>query len=95
MAPLADARSAPTGTSFTLSYHSGRMPGRTTGATARIPLSGATLPAGLQRIEQMGCNDPKQKSPEIQGLNVGNSMERNGVKPTQMRFILIFKVCTR
>jgi RHS repeat-associated protein len=39
------------GTPFSLNYRSIRVPGRTAGYTITIPLSGATLPASLKRIE--------------------------------------------
>jgi len=39
------------GTPFTLNYNSDRVPGRTTDRSVIIPLSGATPPTPLRRIE--------------------------------------------
>lgn len=39
------------GTPFSLNYRSDRVPGRTAASQLRIPLSGASLPASLKRIE--------------------------------------------
>ncbi len=39
------------GTPFSLHYRGDRVPGRQTGYSLKIPLSGASLPTGLQRIE--------------------------------------------
>ena len=39
------------GTSFTLNYRSSRVPGHTTAYTVNIPVSGASVPASLKRID--------------------------------------------
>jgi RHS repeat-associated protein len=44
-------RVAIVGTPFALTYRSTRVPGRSASRTLRIPLSGASLPASLKRIE--------------------------------------------
>ncbi len=44
-------RAAVTGTPFSLNYRSNRIPGRQASNSLSIPLSGATVPASLKRIE--------------------------------------------
>jgi RHS repeat-associated protein len=44
-------RSPISGTPYTLAYQSDRVPGRRTGDTLQIPLTGATLPPSLKRVD--------------------------------------------
>ena len=46
-------RSPVSGTPYTLAYQSDRVPGRRTGDTLTIPLTGATLPPSVKRVDLM------------------------------------------